>query len=146
VDYRLNPFTGKLDLVGEGGELGRTTVSHTTDSLVDAASEDFTIEAGRVAQLLSVTISHASWVRFYRSAAQRTADTRTAPGGTLQEMIDLGDARPHAEVVTTGASQTVVVGSLILGDNDGLAYVRLRNNSGGSAAVTLDSTILALES
>jgi len=130
---------------GEPGQLTRSTVGYTTSNLADAASEDFIVEVGKVAKLLSVTVSHASWIRFYSSAAQRTADIRTAPGGTLQEMIDLGSARPYAEVATTGASETVVINSSIFGDNDGLAYVRLRNNSGGSAAITLDSTVLTLE-
>jgi hypothetical protein len=152
ANHNNNSVVQMRQLLGAPGPPGETpppleraVVSHTTGSLADAASADFTIEVGQVAELLQATISHASWVRFYRSAAQRTADTRTVPGGTLQEMIDLGDARPYAEVVTTGASQTVVVGSLILGDGGGLAYVRLRNNSGGSAAITLDSTILTLE-
>jgi hypothetical protein len=121
-------------------------VSHTTGSLANGASEDFTIEVGQVAKLLTVELSHAAWVRFYRSAAHRTSDTRTVPGGTLQQMIDLGSARPYAEIVATGA-QTIAVNPVagIVGDGDGLAYLRIRNDSGGTAAVTIDSTILTLE-
>jgi hypothetical protein len=103
---------------------------------------------GRVAQLLAVTLSHASWLRIYRSAAQRTADTRTSPGGTFQAQIDLGDAKPYAEIVTTGAAQTVISNPVpeIPGDGSGLIYVRLRNQSGGTVAVTADLSILKLES
>jgi len=146
--------TGPAGAAGPTGPTGpagptpaRQTVSSTTSSLANAASADFTLTSGKLAQLLAVTLSHASWLRIYRSAAQRTADTRTTPGGTLQALIDLGDARPYAEVVTTAAAQTVTLNPVpeLPGDGSGLVYARLRNNSGGTVAITADLLILTLE-
>jgi hypothetical protein len=126
----------------------RTSTSYTTGTLAQYAVADFTMPLGELCQLVSLQASEASWVRIYRSSAQRGSDTRSAPGGLLQTMIDLGDARPYSENVTQSPGETIVQNppALLVGDTSGLVHVRLIKRSSGSAAVTLTATTLLQES
>jgi len=132
--------------VAEPWPLAQASISHTTAILTQDATEDFTLNTGKLSQLLSVQISEPSWVRIYRSSAHRSADVRVAPGGLLQSMIDLGDAKPYSENLTTSALQTITQNPVatLQGDSNGLVYVRLIKKSAGSAAVTFTPTILLL--
>jgi hypothetical protein len=126
----------------------RASRSYTTGTLAQYAVADFTMPLGELCQLISLQASEASWVRIYRSSAQRGSDTRSAPGGLLQTMIDLGDARPYSENVTQSPGEIIVQNppALLVGDASGLVYVRLVKRSGGSATVTLTATTLLQES
>jgi hypothetical protein len=126
----------------------RTATAYTTGTLAQYGVADFTMPLGEVCSLLALQASEPSWVRIYRSSTQRGSDTRSAPGGLLQTMIDLGDARPYSENVTQSSGETITQNppALLMGDASGLVYVRLIKQSGGSAAVTLTATTLLQES
>jgi len=132
---------------GSGTVLTSRTTSLTTPSTNNLATVDFTMSLGKVSKLLQLTLSHPSWVRFYRSSAQRLADTRSGPGGTLQGMIDLGDVKPYAESVTLGLNQIIDQNPIptLRGDSDGLVYVRLVNQSGSTQSITISTLTLRLE-
>jgi len=125
----------------------RSTRSYTTDSLAQFGSADFVMNLGTLAELVAVQLSEASWVRMYRTNNQRAADSRNAPGGNLQAIIDLGENKPLSENVTTQANQTIVQNPvpLMQGDETGLIYVRLIKQSGGTGPVTLTITIFLEE-
>jgi Phage T7 tail fibre protein len=133
--------------IGSTGSRPRVSTSYTTGVLAQYGVADFTMNLGKLAELVSIQVSQASWVRIYRSSAQRAADTRSAPGGTLQAMINLGDNKPYSENVTTSAVQTVIQNPVptLQGDSGGLAYVRLIKQSTGSSAVTFTATTLPQE-
>jgi hypothetical protein len=125
----------------------RTTKTHTTASLAQFGVADFTMDPGKLSELVAIEVSEPSWVRIYRSSAQRSADTRTVPGGALQTMIDLGDSKPYSENVTTTAGQIIIQNPvpMLQGDSLGLVYIRLIKQSAGSSAVTLTITIFPQE-
>jgi hypothetical protein len=125
----------------------RTTKTHTTSELAQFGVEDFAISIGKLAKLLAVKVSEPSWVRIYRTSDQRAADSRSASGGNLQAVIDLGENRPYSETVTTQADQTIVRNSvpMMQGDSNGLVYVRLIKQNGGTSPVTLTLTIFLEE-
>jgi len=135
--------SGITDLISGG----RISISFTTGVLAQFGVADFTMNVGKLAELLSVQLSEPSWVRLYRSSAQRAADTRSSPGGTLQAMINLRDNKPYSENVTTTAGQTIIQNpvSIQQGDSSGLVYVRLIKQSAGSSVVTLTITIFPQE-
>lgn len=130
-----------------GAAIARTTKTYTTASLAQFGVADFTMDPGKLSELAAVEVSEPSWARIYRSSAQRSADPRSAPGGTLQAMIDLGDNKPYSENVTTTAGQVIVQNPvpMLQGDSSGLVYVRLIKQSAGSSVVTLTITILPQE-
>jgi hypothetical protein len=125
----------------------RTTKTHTTSELAQFGVEDFAISIGKLAKLLAVKVSEPSWVRIYRTSDQRAADSRSASGGNLQAVIDLGENRPYSETVTTQVDQTIVRNSvpMMQGDSNGLVYVRLIKQNGGTSPVTLTLTIFLEE-
>lgn len=118
------------------------TVSRTTANLASAATEDFTISAGKVFSLLAFTSSTPSWVRIYGSSAARTADTRTQPGGALP----LAGSEFYAELVTTAAPQTITMSPVaIVQGAAGLAYARVVNMDTVSRSIQLNFNVLTLE-
>jgi len=133
--------------IGTVGAYPRATTSYTTAALAQYEVADFTMNLGKLAELVAIQVSEASWVRIYRSDAQRTADPRATAGGPLQAIIDLGDKKPYSENVTVGAAETIIQNPapLLQGDSSGLVYVRLIKQSTGSSAVTLTTTTLPLE-
>lgn len=142
---------GRLTSATESENTGigatRQSLTYTSLSLASGALLDFTMPLGKMSNLLSLTLSHPAWIRFYRSAAQRSADTRTSPGGTLQSMIDLADAKPYGECVTVSVSQTIVQNPVptLLGDSSGLVYIRLVNYHSSAAVITVTTVSLPLE-
>ena len=140
--------SGVIVNLGPSVAMGTRTIrSYTTNSLAQFGSADFVINLGTLAELVAVQVSEASWVRMYRTSNQRAADSRNAPGGNLQAIIDLGENKPLSENVTTQANQTIVQNPvpLMQGDEAGLIYVRLIKQSGGTAPVTLTITIFLEE-
>jgi hypothetical protein len=125
----------------------QTTKTYTTAILTQSGVSDFTMHTGKLADMTAIEASEPSWVRIYRSSAQRAADSRLSPGGTLQAMIDLGSSKPYSENVTTTAGETIVQNPvpLLRGDSAGLVYVRLIKQNSGSSTVTLTITILLQE-
>lgn len=142
----INP-DGRYAPIGTVGVYPRATESFTTASLAQFEVADFTMSLGKLAELVSVQASEACWVRLYRSSAQRAADSRSAPGGPLQSIIDLADNKPYSENVTTTENQTIIQNPapLLQGDSAGLVYVRLIKRSSGTSAVTLTITTLPQE-
>ncbi len=147
VSYSPVDPDGRYAPIGTVGAYPRATQAFTTASLAQFEVADFTMNLGKLAVLVSVQASEASWIRLYRSSAQRAADSRSAPGGPLQTIIDLGDSKPYSENVTTTAGQTIVQNPapLLQGDGGGLVYVRLIKQSVGLSAVTLTITTVPQE-
>lgn len=150
VDYAVADPDGRYAKTGDLGGINSTAsvnINFTAPSVENNAVADFTVTAGKVTQLSMITLSHQCWIRLFRSAAQRALDTRVAPGGTLQGMIDLGDGKPYAEFVTTATPQSITCNppAGLLGDQNGLLYMRLVNQSGGTRAITGTISINRLE-
>lgn len=147
VSYSPIDPDGRYAPIGTVGTYPRVTASFTTASLAQSEAADFTMNLGKLAELVSVQVSEASWVRLYRSSAQRAADPRLAPGGPLQTIIDLGDNKPYSENVTTTPGQAIIQNPapLLQGNSAGLVFARLIKQSAGSSAVTLTITTLPLE-
>lgn len=126
-----------------GTTLAITTLSHTTASLAAAASEDFTIASGALANLLAVTASFPAWIRVYGTSAARTADTRTSPGGTPP----ISGSGFYAELATTTTPQTIQLSPVATMQGDpGNVYMRVKNMDSVSRAIALDFSILTLVS
>ena len=138
---------GAAVLLADSFSTARTTKTYTTTSLAQFGVADFTLEAGKLAELVAIEVSEPSWVRIYRSSAQRSADPRSSPGGNLQAMIDLADNKPYSENVTVTVGQVIIQNPvpMLQGDGSGLVYVRLIKQSAGSSAVTLTITIFPQE-
>lgn len=144
------PVVGVQGPQGPQGLPGTATsqiVTYNTSSLIDLEFLNFSIPVAKIGILTEITLSIDSWVRLYRSAAQRDLDTRTVPGGTFQSLIDLGDGRPYAEVVSTGPDQTIVLNPLptLIGDSGGMIYGRIQNQSGITTVINTSYKILKLE-
>jgi hypothetical protein len=127
-----------------GSSLSRTTVSATTASLADAATENINIVAAKSYSLLSIEVDAAAWVRVYSSATARTNDSGRS------ELVDPDpDAGVHAEIITTGAT-TVKFTPANIGWNDespvtNTIYLAVTNKSGSTTTITATLTILPLE-
>ncbi len=136
--------TGPAGDIGATGPVGalRVNTTYTSSVLTLNDSEDFTMNLGKLSELVAIQVSEPAWVRMYRSSAQRSADPRSAPGGPLQSIINLGDNKPYSENVTTLTSETIIQNPvpLLQGDSNGLVYVRLIKRSEGSSAITLITT------
>ena len=140
--------SGVIATLGPSVAMGsRTTKTFTTPDLAQFGVADFAVSVGKLSKLLAVKVSEPSWIRIYRTSDQRAADSRSASGGNLQAIIDLGENRPYSETVTTQANQTIVRNSVpvMQGDSDGLVYVRLIKQSPGTSFVTLTLTIFLEE-
>ena len=138
-------YTGSGSAGGGGvGLTSRQTLSGVTSSLANSASGTFTITGYKSYALLKVQTSAAAWVRIYSSLASQTSDaSRTSftdplPGSGV-----------IAEIITTGAS-TQIITPAALGFNDdspatSTIYLRVTNQSGATAAITVTLTALQLE-
>ncbi len=136
--------TGPAGDIGATGPVGamRVNTTHTTSLLSQGDEENFTMNLGKLSELVAIQVSDPAWVRMYRSSAQRSADPRSTPGGPLQSIINLGDNKPYSENVTTLTPETIIQNPvpLLQGDSNGLVYVRLVKRSEGSSAITLTTT------
>jgi hypothetical protein len=126
----------------------RIITNFTTPVIGQDEVADFTMELGRLSELIAIQVSEPSWVRIYRSAAQRNSDPRSSPGGPLQSIINLGDSKPYSENVTTSNSETIIQNPVLglQGDENGLVYVRLIKRSVGTNFITLTTTTQPLAS
>ena len=131
--------------ISGGGAASRATASAATSSIADGASADITITGAKSYMLMSVQTSAAAWVTLYTSTAARTADaSRTSNTDPLP------GSGVVAEVIT-GAATTQKITPGLLGFNDESTptsdiYVKVENQSGSTAAITVTLGILILES
>ena len=122
----------------------RGNVSTTTSSIANNVSGNYNITGFKSYALISITTSHAAWVRIYANQSSRTADS------SRTELTDPApDAGVIAEVITTGA-QTVMVSPGVFGYNAESTVtsnipIRLKNKSGSTAAITVTLSVLQLE-
>lgn len=122
----------------------RTTASATTASISNNTSANIQITGFKSYMLMSVQVSHACWVTIYTSSAARTADA-----SRLSYQDPLPGSGVIAEVITTAAATQKITPSL-LGFNDDATpgtniYLKVVNQSGASAAITVTLTLLQLE-
>ena len=116
----------------------RKTVTLTTASLADLATENDTIATmGRAFMLYNIETSHAAWVRFYDTVADRTADNGRIAGDPAVPGTGV-----LAEFLTTSDNQIVDCGPVPIldnGDSPGAdaIYVSVVNRSGATNAITL---------
>lgn len=139
-EYEANDPDGRYRILSRD-------VVFTAPLAAAGATVDFTVALGKACQLTKVALSQPCWLRLFRSSSQRALDVRLAPGGLLQTMLDLGDAKPYGEFVTTATPQTIVCNppAALLGDASGLVYARLVNQSGAPAAIAGTLTTLRFE-
>lgn len=130
---------------GGGGLSSRTTVSVTTASIADAATDNVSItSAAKAYAVLSIQVDAAAWVRVYSSTTARTNDS------SRSELVDPDpDAGVHAEIITAGAA-TVKFTPTSIGWNDespvtDTIYLAIKNKSGTTRTITADLIILPLE-
>ena len=128
---------------GGGDDLPeQQTLAINMPSLAAGATEDFSITAGSLLNLLSVTASTPSWVRFYGTAAARSADLRTSPGG----VPPLAGEEFYAEVATTASPQTIRFSPVpLVQGTAGEVFVRLVNTDTVARAIVLSFSVLTLQ-
>jgi len=122
----------------------RTTVSSTTSSLAAGASATATVTTGKGYVLYSIQVSAGAWVVVYSSSSAQSSDsarsitTDPTPGSGV-----------IAEAITTTATTTYFTPAVYGFNNDGSvttnAYLKIYNNSGSTAAITVTLTFLRLE-
>ena len=122
----------------------RNTANVSTSNIADGASDDITIVAAKSYMLQKIETSDAAWVTLYTDAASRTADasrtqtTDPAPGSGV-----------IAEVITSGAGTQLITPGVMGFNNDGTpsdnVYLKVENQSGGAAAITVTLTYVKME-
>lgn len=122
----------------------RTTASASTSSIADGASADIQITGFKSYMLMSIEVDAACWVTVYTSTAARTAD---ASRPSYQD--PLPGSGVIAEVIFA-ASGTQVITPSLLGFNDEATpttdiYLKVENQSGATAAITVTLKLLQLE-
>ena len=122
----------------------RTTASTTTASIANGANAVATVNMGKSYVLYSITTSAGAWVSLYANSAIRSSDsvrtitTDPTPGSGVL-----------AEAITTVAATTNFTPAVFGYNNDVSVtnnnYLRITNNSGSTAAITVTLTFLRLE-
>lgn len=146
VSYDGAQFQMTVPSAGGGGStLARSTVSKTTASLADGASETGTLTIGKSFRVIGVSVDRASRVQLYSTAAARTADanrgTRRPPQGTLHGVIvDLAMNPVLAWPMSPAAPGSNMESS----PSSSISY-RITNNSGATSTVTVTFTVIVLE-
>ena len=129
-----------------GGAATRGTGNASTSSIADGASGNITVSnAAKSYMLMSIQTSAAAWVTVYTSQAARTADANRS-----QNTDPLPGSGVIAEVIT-GAATTQKITPGVLGFNDESTptsdiYMKVENQSGSTAAITVTLSFLILES
>jgi len=122
----------------------RVSVSGTTSSIANNTSANITITGFKSYILYSVQTSAAAWVTIYSSSAARTADaSRTV-------YIDPTPGSGVIAEVANVAAETQKITPGVLGFNDESPvttniYLKVENNSGSTAAITVTLKLLQLE-
>jgi hypothetical protein len=117
--------------------------THTTASLTDGASENFSFALGRTGTFVDITADAACWVVVYSDPTARTNDSsrsqNTAPengSGVLAEIV-FSSAGTYRFTPTTSFHNT----ENPITDN---IYFKITNNSGASTTITLDLRTIKL--
>ena len=117
-------------------------ISYTTANLGVGSTSDFTISAGNVFHLLSVTSSTPAWIRVFGTSSGRSSDTRTSPGGTLP----VAGSEYYAELVTTSTPQTIRFSPVpLVQGTSGEAFIRVINTDNASRTIQLDFKVITIE-
>ena len=138
--------TIKILSQGSGSGLGsRSTVSATTNSINNNASDVISIPGHKSYALLSIKPSVAAWVTLYTDSASRTADNNRVQGADPAP-----DAGVIAEVITTAAATEVKMSPGVIGWNNdnpvsNVVYAKVVNLSGSAAAITVELKLVKLE-
>lgn len=116
--------------------------SVTSSSLADGVSADLLVESTpKTYSLSSITTSHAAWVVVYTDDTSRTNDDSRD-----QTTDPLPGSGVIAEVITTSGSLSQPITPGIIGWNtDSKIYLKVKNLSGGSAAITVTLQVLPME-
>lgn len=132
-------------LAGKQASLVRGTVTVTTASLADGATETGTVVLGKTGLVLEVTADRACWVRLYGTSAERTADAS-------RDVADdpTNDAPVLAEFVFDASGLTIPCAPLAgFTNRDGTPastiYYAITNQSGSASTVQVAFARLALE-
>lgn len=131
---------------GAGGSSlqSRSTVTGTSASIADAATDDVDITGYKGYALYKIETDKAAWVRVYTDDASRTADSSRTE--TEDPAPDDGVV---AEVITSGA-QTVVISPGTIGFNNESTPtttipIAVTNKSGSTGTVQVTLTVVQLE-
>lgn len=131
-----------------GAEMGtlymRKGFTTTSNTLLNNQSENINIAGYKSYVLMSISTSHASWVRFYTDASSRIADESRdmqidpSPGsGVIAEFITTGNQTYKVTPVVFGVNlETVPTDTL---------YLRLTNLSGSTTQINLSVLLTRLE-
>lgn len=121
----------------------RATVTKTTASLADDATETGTVALAKAGLLLQVTVDRACWVRLYQTSADRTADASRLFGEPAPPSTDILEEFAFAGA---GTRRRIVVGYC---NGDGspttAIYYAITNKSGAAHTVQVDFLHLKLE-
>jgi len=141
------PIGNPIDLrltIKEGSP--RKSISYTTGSLADGASEDFTLALGFGFVIERITTTFKAWVRGYNTPAYRTSDASRAitqpPTGEHGVIFDvyLNDAANLTIDIMNGR-----FGTDLQGTRDGNIAFTLQNKSGGTQTIQVTLDYLELE-
>jgi hypothetical protein len=143
VVYRIEEVDTLLD--AKQDTLARGDVVITTGSLAVNAEETGTVTLGKSGLILNVEADRACWVRFYGTAAERTADAARL----ITEDPD-DDVPVLADLIFSASLLTIPTAPLIGYTNrDGspatTIYYSIINKSAGSSTVEVTVTRLSLE-
>lgn len=126
------------------GLSSRATVTATTASLANDATENGTVTLAKTTALLKLTTDRAARVVLYATAADRTADASRPIGTPATPGLGI-----LAEFVTTGAVTVDCAPVPTLYNGDGSPstslYYAITNTSGSTHTVQVDFTHLKLE-
>ena len=126
------------------GTNSRVSVVTTTTSIANATSANATITAAKSYALFSITVSAGAWVSLYTTSALRTADSTR-----LITVDPTPGSGVIAEAITTSSSTTYFTPAVVGFNSDATptsnVYLKIYNNSGASAAITVTVTYLPLE-
>lgn len=123
----------------------RSTVTQTTASIADGASDDVTFSStGKAGQFIKVTTDRAAWVTLYNTTAARTADSARA---------ETTDPTPGSgvllEVITSGASTVQVTPTAGYYNDESTPlselYAKIVNKSGATSTVQVDIALVPIE-
>ena len=143
ADRSLLTNDGNGVLSWTSGNQQRTTVTGTTGSLADGASVDMDLLTGKTYVLHSVQLSAAAWVTFYTDPGTRAVDAsrpETTPPADNSGIL--------GQVFTTTADIRAITPGKIFFNNGftpSLTYLKIENQSGATADITVTLTYLVLE-
>ena len=125
------------------GYATRATLSTTTASLANLATENGTLAFAAGYRLLKVDVDKACRVRVYNSSAQRTADASRAIGQNVDIATDHGLVLEYVATALIDAELSPTVDGYCPSGTD--AYYAIENRSGSTGTVTVIFTWIRTE-